>query len=128
MPATTRSDEIVAKHKKYLWPSVTNYYQRPLVADHGEMQYLWDLEGRKYLDFFGGILTVSVGHCNPKVTSKINAQVNRLQHTWALILLVTLGLQWPTETVRMPPKKSRYLRPSRSQRYCISPRSATSGR
>src|SRR5712671_5503331 len=48
--------------------------------------------------------------------------------TWALILLVTLGLQWPTETVRMPPKKSRYLRPSRSQRYCISPRSATSGR
>jgi len=48
MPATTRSDEIVAKHKKYLWPSVTNYYQRPLVADRGEMQYLWDLEGRKY--------------------------------------------------------------------------------
>src|SRR5712675_3089704 len=84
MPATTRSDEIVAKHKKYLWPSVTNYYQRPLVADRGEMQYLWDLEGRKYLDFFGGILTVSVGHCNPKVTSKINAQVNRLQHTSTL--------------------------------------------
>ena len=69
MPATTRSDEIVAKHKKFLWPSVTNYYQRPLVADRGEMQYLWDLEGRKYLDFFGGILTVSVGHCNPKITS-----------------------------------------------------------
>src|SRR4029077_6505720 len=84
MPSVTRSDEVVAKHKKYLWPSVTNYYQRPLVADRGEMQYLWDLEGRKYLDFFGGILTVSVGHCNPKVTSKINAQVNRLQHTSTL--------------------------------------------
>src|SRR6202047_4844543 len=84
MPTTTRSDEVGAKHKKYLWPSVTNYYQRPLVADRGEMQYLWDLEGRKYLDFFGGILTVSVGHCNPKVTSKINAQVNRLQHTSTL--------------------------------------------
>src|SRR5260370_26248053 len=80
-PAGSRSDDVVAKHKKYLWPSVTNYYRRPLVADRGEMQYLWDLEGRKYLDFFGGILTVSVGHCNPKVTSKINAQVNRLQHT-----------------------------------------------
>ena len=36
------------------------------------------------LDFFGGILTVSVGHCNPKITSKINAQVNRLQHTSTL--------------------------------------------
>src|SRR5260370_941950 len=83
-PAQGRSDDVVARHKKYLWPSVTNYYQRPLVADRGEMQYLWDLEGRKYLDFFGGILTVSVGHCNPKVTSKINAQVNRLQHTSTL--------------------------------------------
>src|SRR5258708_2571770 len=83
-PAHSRSDDVVAKHKKYLWPSVTNYYQRPLVADRGEMQYLWDLEGRKYLDFFGGILTVSVGHCNPKITSKINAQVNRMQHTSTL--------------------------------------------
>jgi len=80
--ATTRSDEIIAKHKQFLWPSVANYYQRPLVADHAQMQYLWDLEGRKYLDFFGGILTVSVGHCNPKITSKINAQVNRMQHTF----------------------------------------------
>src|SRR5260370_36900927 len=79
-----RSEEVVAKHKKYLWPSVTNYFQQPLVADRGEMQHLWDLEGNKYLDFFGGILTVSVGHCNPKVTSKINAQVNRLQHTSTL--------------------------------------------
>lgn len=81
---TSRSQEVVDKHKKYLWPSVTNYYQQPLVADRGEMQYLWDLEGRKYLDFFGGILTVSVGHCNPKITGKINAQVGRLQHTSTL--------------------------------------------
>ena len=79
-----RSEEVVAKHKKYLWPSVTNYFQQPLVADRGEMQHLWDLEGNKYLDFFGGILTVSVGHCNPKITSKVNAQVNRLQHTSTL--------------------------------------------
>src|SRR6266851_2616217 len=54
-----RSEEVVAKHKKYLWPSVTNYFQQPLVADRGEMQHLWDLEGNKYLDFFGGILTVT---------------------------------------------------------------------
>src|SRR4029077_16902016 len=84
MPATTRSDEVVAKHKKYIWPSVTNYFEQPLVADRAEMQHLWDLDGNKYLDFFGGILTVSVGHCNPKITSKINAQVNRLQHTSTL--------------------------------------------
>src|SRR6266702_3932197 len=83
-PATTRSEEVVRKHKDFLWPAVTNFYQQPLVADHGQMQYLWDLEGRRYLDFFGGILTVSVGHCNPKITAKIKAQVDRLQHTSTL--------------------------------------------
>ncbi len=79
-----RSEEVVRKHKEFIWPSVTNYYQKPLVADHGSMQYLWDIEGNKYLDFFGGIVTIGVGHCNPKVTSKINAQVNKLQHTSTL--------------------------------------------
>ena len=79
-----RSEEIVRKHKEFIWPSVTNYFQKPLVADHGSMQYLWDIEGNKYLDFFGGIVTIGVGHCNPKVTSKINAQVNKLQHTSTL--------------------------------------------
>jgi 4-aminobutyrate aminotransferase-like enzyme len=83
-PAATRSEEVVRKHKDFLWPAVTNFYQQPLVADRGQMQYLWDLEGRRYLDFFGGILTVSVGHCNPKVTAKIKAQVDRLQHTSTL--------------------------------------------
>ena len=67
-----------------MWPAVTNYYQHPLVADHGSMQYLWDIEGNKYLDFFGGIVTVGLGHCNPKVTSKIKAQVDKLQHTSTL--------------------------------------------
>jgi 4-aminobutyrate aminotransferase-like enzyme len=79
-----RSAEVIRKHKEYLWPAVTNYYQKPLVADHASMQYLWDLDGRKYLDFFGGIVTIGLGHCNPKVTSKIKAQVDKLQHTSTL--------------------------------------------
>src|SRR6204780_1349522 len=81
---TTRSEEIVRKHKQFIWPAVTNYYREPLVADHASMQYLWDIEGNKYLDFFGGIVTIGVGHCNPKITSKIKAQVDRLQHTSTL--------------------------------------------
>ena len=81
---TTRSEEVVRKHKEYVWPAVTNYYQEPLVADHASMQYLWDVEGNKYLDFFGGIVTIGVGHCHPKVTSKIKAQVDKLQHTSTL--------------------------------------------
>ncbi len=80
----TRSEEIVRKHREFIWPAVTNYYEKPLVADHASMQYLWDIEGNKYLDFFGGIVTIGVGHCNPKVTSKIKAQVDKLQHTSTL--------------------------------------------
>ncbi len=77
---TSRSEEVVRRHKEYLWPAVTNFYKEPLVADHASMQYVWDLEGRRYLDFFGGILTVSVGHANPRVTVPVKAQIDRLQH------------------------------------------------
>jgi 4-aminobutyrate aminotransferase len=79
-----RSDEVRRKHKEYLWPAVMNYYQEPLATDRASMQHVWDLDGRKYLDFFGGILTISVGHCNPKVTGPVKAQVDRLQHTSTL--------------------------------------------
>src|SRR5580692_11895359 len=81
---STRSEEVVRKHKEFIWPAVTNSYQNPLVADHASMQYLWDIEGNKYLDFFGGIVTIGLGHCNPKITSKIKAQVEKLQHTSTL--------------------------------------------
>jgi 4-aminobutyrate aminotransferase len=73
-------DEILKKHKQYLFPSISTYYTDPLVTEHASMQYLWDTEGKKYLDFFGGIVTISVGHCNPRITSKIKAQVDKLQH------------------------------------------------
>ena len=73
-------DEILKKHKQYLFPSITTYYGDPLVTDHASMQHLWDVEGKKYLDFFGGIVTISVGHCNPRVTAKVKAQVDKLQH------------------------------------------------
>src|SRR5947199_3473426 len=76
--------KIMQKHKKYLFPSVTNYCSGPLVADHASMQHLWDTDGNKYLDFFGGIVTISVGHCNPRVTSKIKTQIEKLQHTSTL--------------------------------------------
>ena len=77
-------DEILKKHKQYLFPSVFTYYRDPLVSDHASMQYLWDVDGNKYLDFFGGIVTISVGHCNPRVTAKIKSQVERLQHASAV--------------------------------------------
>src|SRR5271156_251135 len=88
--AASRSDEVLRKHQEFLWPCVTNYYAKPLVADRGSMRYLWDLEGRRYLDFFGGILTVSVGHANPKVASRVQEQVGKLSHCSTL---------YPTEAI-----------------------------
>jgi alanine-glyoxylate transaminase/(R)-3-amino-2-methylpropionate-pyruvate transaminase len=77
----SHSQEIVARHKEYLFPCVFNYYQEPLVFKKGEGFYLYNEEGEKYLDFFGGILTVSVGHCHPKVTQALTEQVKTLVHT-----------------------------------------------
>src|SRR6202158_5662405 len=101
------SAEVVRKHKEYLWPSVTNYYRAPLVADHGAMQYLWDLEGRRYLDFFGGILTVSVGHANPKVAGKVQEQVGKLQHTSTL---------YPHEAIVALAEKLAHITPGKLQK------------
>src|ERR1700756_3612201 len=48
-------EEINRKQKEYVFPSVSTYYTDPLPMDHGSMQHVWDVEGKKYLDFFGGI-------------------------------------------------------------------------
>src|SRR5690348_2043808 len=60
------------------------YYQEPLALVRGEGMYVWDDRGDRYLDCFGGVLTVSVGHANPTVVQQVVAQVQRLQHTSAL--------------------------------------------
>ena len=76
--------EISEKQKKYLAPCVTNYYKEPLILDRGKGKYLYDIDGREYLDFFGGILTISVGHCDDEITSKTIEQMKKLQHTSTL--------------------------------------------
>lgn len=52
----------------------------------GRMQYLFDENGRRYLDAFGGIATVCCGHCHPDVVESILNQVKRLQHSTVLYL------------------------------------------
>ncbi|HEX8817552.1 MAG TPA: aspartate aminotransferase family protein [Terriglobales bacterium] len=73
-------EEINRKQKEYIFPSVSTYFSEPVPMDHGSMQHVWDVEGKKYLDFFGGIVTVSVGHCNPRVTARTKDQIDKLQH------------------------------------------------
>lgn len=87
-PTTARTglspEEVRAKHKELLFPNVANYYTKPLVLDRAEGLSVWDAEGREYLDFFGGILTVSMGHCHPRIVNAIAEQAKRLGHTSTL--------------------------------------------
>src|SRR5258707_5385096 len=82
-PQTTQSESI-RKHKEFLFPAVTTYYQEPLALVRGEGFHVWDDRGDKYLDCFGGVLTVSVGHANPVVSEAIINQVKSISHTSTL--------------------------------------------
>jgi 4-aminobutyrate aminotransferase-like enzyme len=72
--------EIILASREYLFPSVFHYFSEPLVIERAKDQFVWDTDGNEYLDFFGGILTISVGHCNDRVNAQVHAQVDRLQH------------------------------------------------
>lgn len=73
-------EEIILANQECLFPAVFHYFTEPLVLTSAKNQYVWDADGNRYLDFFGGILTVSVGHCNEKVNQAVHAQVDKLQH------------------------------------------------
>ncbi len=84
-------DEVIALRKQYVSPGVITYYREPLMIVEGRMQYVWDEAGKRYLDAFAGIVTVSVGHCHPKVVEKVRAQTGQLQHTTTIYLHPTIG-------------------------------------
>jgi alanine-glyoxylate transaminase/(R)-3-amino-2-methylpropionate-pyruvate transaminase len=78
------SDTIRKKHKKYLFPAAKNFYKESVVLTEGKNAYVKDLEDNSYLDFFGGILTVSVGHCNDEVNNAVKEQIDKLIHVSSL--------------------------------------------
>ncbi len=76
--------EVAARQQELLFPCVTTYYEEPIAFERGQGARLWDVEGNEYLDFFGGILTVSLGHAEPRVTEAVVDQARKLVHTSAL--------------------------------------------
>src|SRR4051794_4122792 len=82
--AAISQSETVRKHKEFLFPAVAMYYAEPLALTRGEGMYVWDDQDNKYLDCFGGVLTVSLGHANPEVNKAIIDQLNKIQHTSTL--------------------------------------------
>src|SRR5207248_10379504 len=98
--ATTNSSqltrqEINQKQKEFIFPSVTTYYSDPLPVDHALMQHVWDVDGKKYLDVFGGVVTMSVEKCDMTVISRTKPQTDRLPAASPSLpteLMVTLPL------------------------------------
>ncbi|MEU3873296.1 MULTISPECIES: aspartate aminotransferase family protein [Streptomyces] len=62
------------------------YYAEPLELTHGEGRHVWDAHGRRYLDFFGGVLTTMTAHALPEVTKAVAEQAGRILHTSTLYL------------------------------------------
>ena len=104
-------DEIVRKKQEYLFNCVTTYFKDPLVIDHAKNQFVWDLDGRRYLDFLGGIVTISVGHSNQRVTAKIKEQIDRVQHVSTL---------FPTESLVALAEKVAQIAPGKLKKSYFS--------
>ncbi|TJZ54502.1 aspartate aminotransferase family protein [Streptomyces piniterrae] len=80
------SPSLHARHQAVLPSWLALYYERPLELTHGEGRHVWDAEGNRYLDFFGGILTTMTAHALPEVTKAVSEQAGRIIHTSTLYL------------------------------------------
>jgi 4-aminobutyrate aminotransferase len=75
-----------ARHRAVMPAWLATYYREPIEITHGEGRHVWDAEGRRYLDFFGGILTTMTAHALPEVTKAVAEQAGRILHTSTLYL------------------------------------------
>ena len=62
------------------------FFRNPLYVTKGWMQWLWNEKNERFLDLFGGIVTVSVGHCHPRVNAALHEQIDTLWHTTSIYL------------------------------------------
>jgi alanine-glyoxylate transaminase/(R)-3-amino-2-methylpropionate-pyruvate transaminase len=95
--------DILAMRQRYVNPAVFTLYGDPLLIVDGHMQWLFDETGRRYLDLFAGIVTVSCGHCHPRVVAAIQQQTARLQHATTIYLHPNLPLLAKRLAAKMPP-------------------------
>lgn len=99
-----RSQAVIDGQQEFLFPCVANYYSDPVAITSGKGSHVKDIEGREYLDFFGGILTVSLGHCQPEVVQAISSQAEQLGHVSTL---------YPTENLVKTSKRLAKLTPGK---------------
>jgi 4-aminobutyrate aminotransferase-like enzyme len=95
-------DEVLATRRQYMNPAIFTIYREPLMLVEGHRQYLFDETGRRYLDLFAGIVTVSCGHAHPRVTERVQQQVAALAHTTTIYLHPHVGEFAKRLAARMP--------------------------
>jgi 4-aminobutyrate aminotransferase len=78
--------DLYERHRAVIPDWVSLYYKRPIEITHGEGRHVWDADGNRYLDFFGGILTTMTAHALPEVTKAVSEQAGRLLHSSTLYL------------------------------------------
>jgi 4-aminobutyrate aminotransferase-like enzyme len=83
-PTSDLTRQTREKHREFLFPATIQYYQEPIVLTEGKGLRIRDADGNEYLDFFGGILTVSIGHSDDRVNAAVVAQLDRLSHVSTL--------------------------------------------
>ena len=72
------SQEIIARDDKF---GGIHFKPLPVVLTKGEGVYLWDVDGKRYLDFLAGFATVNQGHCHPRLVDAMRDQAGKLAHT-----------------------------------------------
>ena len=78
--------ELLRLKREYLIPCVYHFYKNPPHMVEGRGSYLFDHEGRRYLDFLTGVTVMSAGHRNAEIIEPAIAQIRQLQHTTSIYL------------------------------------------
>ena len=80
------AEKILEKKKKFIMPCLGHFYSDPPEFVRGEMQHLYDTNGKKYLDMYAGVSVINCGHCNPYIVNRVVEQVKKLQHVCNIYL------------------------------------------
>jgi alanine-glyoxylate transaminase/(R)-3-amino-2-methylpropionate-pyruvate transaminase len=96
------ADEVLRLRKQFLNPGIFLYYKNPIMLVEGRMQYVWDENGKRYLDALGGIVTISVGHCHPHVVDVARRQNETLQHSTTIYLHPNIAQYAQALAAKMP--------------------------
>jgi 4-aminobutyrate aminotransferase-like enzyme len=77
---------LLDKKRRFLFPALYHFYDEPPQIVRGSGQYLFDHEGKRYVDCFAGVSVLNVGHAHPEIVEAVSRQVGELAHTTTIYL------------------------------------------